>query len=85
MPDDNEHRDEVETEVWLLLDRLRLCELLCEVDGSVLADLENLELDGWLTSEIARYDPTVEEAEEDDDKDAECPYQDATAAAAVDS
>jgi hypothetical protein len=76
MSDDDERRDEVETEVWLLLDRLRLCELLCEVDASMLADLEKLDLDKWLVSEISRFDPTVQEADEDDDKDAEDPYQD---------
>jgi hypothetical protein len=76
MPDDDERRTEVETEVWLLLDRFRICELLCNADESLLAELSCLKLDQWLASEISRYDPDVEEADEDDDRDAEYPFQD---------
>jgi hypothetical protein len=74
LPDDDERRPEIQTEVWLFLDRLRICELLCDLKEDDLASLEELELSAWLNEQIAAYDPAMAEVEEDDDADAPYPY-----------
>ena len=74
LADDDEHRPEVETEVWLVLDRLRLCELLCDAEGEHLEGLEELGLGEWLEDQIAAFDPGASEADEDDDANAPYPY-----------
>lgn len=77
LSDDDDRRPEIETEVWLVLDRLRICELLCDVGGEELAGLAELQLADWLSEQIAAYDPTKPEADEDDDAGAPYPYGEA--------
>jgi hypothetical protein len=79
LADDDERRPEVETEVWLVLDRLRLCELLSDVGEEELRELDELGLEGWLAQQIDSFDPNEPEAEVDDDVDAPYPYEDTAA------
>ena len=80
LSDDDQRRPEIETEVWLVLDRMRICELLCAVDPADLAGLVDLGLADWLVAQVANYDPSAVEAGVDDDEGAPYPYQDEQAA-----
>ena len=76
LADDDERRAEVEGEVWLVLDRMRICELLCEAGADDVALLDDLELAEWLKQQVAAYDPSEAEAGEDDDAGAPDPFED---------
>ena len=67
LADDDERRPEIETEVWLVLDRMRICELLCDADPDELAALEALDLTDWVQAQVGDFDPSAPEADEDDD------------------
>lgn len=80
LADDDDRRPEVETEVWLVLDRMRICELLCDAGEEQLAGLAALGLATWLGAQVAAYDPATPEAAEDDDANAPDPYGEGRAA-----
>jgi len=80
LADDDERRPEIETEVWLVLDRMRICELLCDADPDELAALHGLDLADWLRDQIGDFDPSAPEADADDDVGAEYPFVDEQAA-----
>jgi hypothetical protein len=67
-------RDEVNTEAWLFLDRLRLAELLCELPPEELPSVVGVPVALWLEHQIATFDPSVPEAADDDDAGAPYPY-----------
>lgn len=77
-------RDEVSTETWLFLDRLRLAELLCELPPEELPEVVSAPVAAWLERQIATFDPSLPEAEEDDDLGAPYPYDDLHVANAAD-
>ena len=76
MSDDDERRPEIEAEVWLVLDRIRICELLCDAGEDEVAKLEDLRLADWLAKQVVAYDPAAQEVDEDDDANAPYPYED---------
>jgi hypothetical protein len=76
MSDDDERRAEIEAEVWLVLDRIRICELLCDAGEDEVTKLEDLGLADWLAKQVVAYDPAAQEVDEDDDANAPYPYED---------